>query len=119
MGETPMTDKTMREIGDVTEEIANELMSFVLKAAPHDTSIDDTAFSRRWATPCLSTADAILAIPKIQEALKLLENADKLAELDEDQSLPPALYHGGDAFTEEAVKNDMLRDRFRRVKVKG
>ena len=66
-------------------------------------------------------ADAILAIPEIKEGQELREKAEsgKLVELAYDQSFPPALYTGGDAFTEEAVQSDMVRAGFRRVKVKG
>ncbi len=46
---------------------------------------------------------------------RVVELKDKLRVLDDDQSLPPALYQGGDAFTEEAVKNDMVTAGFRRV----
>ncbi len=50
----------------------------------------------------------------VQRILDLLRKNDWV-ELDNDQSLPPALYQDGDAFTEEAVKSDMVRDGFRRV----
>ena len=74
-----------------------------------------------WDKAVLHKVGAILAIPEIKEGLGLREKAKsgKLGELSEDQSLPPRLYWGGAGFTEEAVKNDMLRAGFRRVKVKG
>ena len=89
-----MTDKTRDQIGDM---IANLQMD------------------------ADSIAGRILAIPQIKEGQELREKAEsgKLVELSEDQSLPPRLYWGGAGFTEEAVKNDMLRAGFRRVKVKG
>ena len=59
---------------------------------------------------------AILAIPQIQEGQELREKADRLVELDEDQSQPLVGY--GTILSGEI--NAFYREAgFRRVKVKG
>ncbi len=114
MSETPTTDKTREEIAKLilckdwpscTREEKWGKYFCVNNNDPND---------EKNCSEC--SADAILAIQEIEEGQELLEKRDRLVELDDDQSMPPALYHGGDAFTEEAVKSDMVRGGFRRVK---
>ncbi|KKM05655.1 hypothetical protein LCGC14_1751840 [marine sediment metagenome] len=107
-----MTDKTREKIAEIILAVRQYLLNTEFAPEPLGEPVDPKKLTEYFP-------DAILAIPEIKEGQELLEKADRLVELDEDQSLPPALYHGGDAFTEEAVKNDMLHDHFRRVKVKG
>ncbi|KKL56984.1 hypothetical protein LCGC14_2240010, partial [marine sediment metagenome] len=64
----------------------------------------------------LGVSAAILAIPEIEEGQELREKADRLVELDEDQSQPLVGY--GTILSGEI--NAFYREAgFRRVKVKG
>ncbi|KKL82685.1 hypothetical protein LCGC14_1982310 [marine sediment metagenome] len=70
-------------------------------------------------------ADAILAIPEIEEGQKLREKvkSGKLVELDSDRSFPDCQFIKPDNYMENAEKMKAncpcIRTGFRRVKVKG
>ena len=115
---TPMTDKTREKTPE--EQIAEGLYTRMNPASKF-LLWDELDVGGKAREVWVAEAKFILAIPGIEEGQKLREKAKSgvLVELDDDQSMPPALYHGGDAFTEEAVKSDMVRGGFRRVKVKG
>ena len=69
---------------------------------------------------CRSTAtDAILAIPEIKEGQELLEKADKLVELDDNQAWPTDPYHPIEQYRLDGYIAYAKSAGFRRVKVRG